>query len=473
MSNYLAYNNYTQLLLRIKKLNDIELASFLEEASLKVLTHLDKESFDALFYVKLILEEFVLDFDLMVEQSKGGLLDDEGAMYAIFESVTDVYDGVDFVSFCENYNKYTLKLSDAGLDVEEALRLKSQGKTLKERFKLTDKEALLEKCSVANGGPYANLSFKTAIKRMQDNLKKEVIGQDKAIETASDAFKLFATGFSSHLSLFFAGTTGVGKTELAKQITKEVLGHEKHLLKINCGEYASNHEYAKLIGSPPGYVGHGEKSILRQKSDISDKWVVCFDEIEKANENIYNLLLNLLDEGFILDSTGQKCSFKNSIFIFTSNIGVSDSVGKTLVGFEKKEETTFEGSIEDIKEAINKKFPAEFRNRIDSWVFFNSLTKEDAVEITKKYLKKDKIPVTKNLTDYIVKNSYSTTYGVRNIKRFIRSNILLKVADSILDVGVVNKNKYIFKVKVKDNKVIVTPKEKKEKKDKEKDNSLL
>ena len=127
------------------------------------------------------------------------------------------------------------------------------------------------------------------------------------------------------MSLFFIGPTGVGKTEMARILADEYLGGQKKLLKINCGEYSNSHEYAKLIGSPPGYIGHNEKGILTERAEESNEWVILFDEIEKAHPKFYNLLLNLLDEGNVTDSRGTVLDFSKSIILFTSNVGIIDN----------------------------------------------------------------------------------------------------------------------------------------------------
>lgn len=274
------------------------------------------------------------------------------------------------------------------------------------------------------------------IRSIRKKILKNLIGQDVAVEKAVDLFKLMNSGFESFGSLFFIGPTGVGKTELAKLVAKNYLGEGKKLLKLNCAEYASHHEYAKLIGSPPGYIGSNEKSILAEKAEQSSQWVILFDEIEKASSKLHNLLLGLLDDGTIMDNHGQILDFSNSIFIFTSNIGTQD-LHKIRVGFGD-EAITYSNSRQLITESFKKEFSPEFINRLDEVVYFRSLDKSDVEKIVKLNLKNLPIKITAKLVSYVVNNSYSEEYGARNVKRFIKQNVTLELANRIL-AGETNK----------------------------------
>ena len=280
---------------------------------------------------------------------------------------------------------------------------------------------------------------------IKQKISKNIIGQDQAINEMFETFKLLNSGFESFASLFFIGTTGVGKTELARQTAEHYLKNPKRLLKINCAEYAGNHEYAKLIGSPPGYIGSNEKGILTERAEESSQWVILFDEIEKASDKLHNLLLGLLDEGTIMDNRGAVLDFSNSIILFTSNVGVKDSVNKTAIGFGEDADTSFAVVRQEITSAFKKEFPPEFINRIDSVVYFNQLTPEDAAVIAKLNLRKLPINITKKLVTYVVDNAYSAEFGARNIKRFIKKNVTLKLADKILEGSTCAKFKAIFK----------------------------
>ena len=223
----------------------------------------------------------------------------------------------------------------------------------------------------------------------------------------------------------------------------KVLGTRKRLLKINCGEYSNSHEYSKLIGSPPGYIGHNEKGILSERAEKSSEWVIVFDEIEKAHDKLFDLLLNLMDEGTITDSHGTELDFTSSLLLFTSNIGLKEYVGKNSLGFGDTK-CTYENSINVIEEAFKDKFSPEFRNRLDSVIYFNALNKSDAEKIVRLQLKVLPIRVTKKLVDFVIDNAFCAEYGARNIKRFIKNNISIKIADEILKGDDSKKYKPIF-----------------------------
>ena len=284
----------------------------------------------------------------------------------------------------------------------------------------------------------------SAIEKVGNNIKKDLIGQDSAVDECIGAIKLMAAGLTNHLSLFFIGPTGVGKTELAKLLADKYLGTREKLIKINCSEYGNGHEYAKLIGSPPGYIGHTEKGILTDKAEESSEWVLLFDEIEKGHPKFLNLLLGLLDDGTIVDNQGMELDFSKSIILFTSNIGIKDNVGRVGLGFGKEVKTQ-EASQVDIEKSLKEEFSPEFINRMSSVVYFNSLSLEDAVKIASLNLKKLPIRVTKTLSEYVAKNGFSVEYGARNITRFIQKNVSIKIADRILENGCVGKYKITLK----------------------------
>ena len=264
---------------------------------------------------------------------------------------------------------------------------------------------------------------------LEKYLKKNLIGQEDAIKRVSNSVKLIASGLYKSASFFFIGPTGVGKTELAKLLGKKYSGN---FWKINCAEYASSHEYAKLIGSPPGYVGHSDKSVMAEKAEESSRWVILFDEIEKAHHKFYDFLLSLLDDGTCTDNLGRVLDFSESIFIFTSNQGVSDIRVGDKLGFGS-ETVSVSGAESEIKKSVKKRFPAEFMNRIDNYMFFNTLTREQVKKIASLGLHSVPIKKYKALLDFIVDKGYSEEYGARNIKRFIKNEIAVVVAQALLE----------------------------------------
>ena len=294
----------------------------------------------------------------------------------------------------------------------------------------------------AKPAPDTNLTL-AQINRLTTRVKKRLIGQPEAVDECMKSIKLLSSGLGEFVSLFFIGPTGVGKTELARLLASEYLGSPKKLLKINCGEYSTGHEYAKLIGSPPGYVGHNEKGILSEKAEESSEWVILFDEIEKAHPKLMNLLLGFLDDGKLMDSHGTELDFTDSIVCFTSNVGIKGNVGKKLLGFGA-EVQDYDASKSIIEREFKDAFSPEFINRLDGVVYFNQLTKKDAADITRINLKALPVQTTKKLVDYIVENSFSPEYGARNIKRFIRNHVTIKIAEKILEAGKTETYKAVF-----------------------------
>jgi ATP-dependent Clp protease ATP-binding subunit ClpC len=264
------------------------------------------------------------------------------------------------------------------------------------------------------------------------------------------SLKLMASGLADHSSFLFVGPTGVGKTQIAKLLGEKFNGN---FYKVNCAEYAGGHEYAKLIGSPPGYVGHSEKSLLAEKAEQSNSWVFLFDEIEKAHHKLYDFLLSLLDDGTCTDNMGQVLDFTQSIFIFTSNQGVSE-IKREPVGFgERKKEVEESVSTETIRKSVKRHFSPEFLNRIDEVVVFKSLTKKDIREIAEIQLEDLPIKATKSLVDFVAENGYSQEYGARNIARFIKNNVSDKIADAILNRLVPKKEEEYYTPRIVDNEV--------------------
>jgi len=287
------------------------------------------------------------------------------------------------------------------------------------------------------------------LQKLEDTLNKQVIGQQEAVKATVDAIKLMVTGLADFSTLFFVGPTGNGKTRLAKVLSD--VYYKDRFFKVNCGEYSSAHEYAKLIGSPPGYIGHTEKSVLTEKAELSNSWIFLFDEIEKAHPKFYDFLLNLMDEGKITDSNGKVLDFSKSIFIFTSNKGMAEGkIGSSRMGFSK-EKITYDESKDGIRESIKKSFSPEFLNRIDKIILFNQLNKEELVKVARLELNGVPVKKTKELLTYLIENGYSEEYGGRHLAKYIKNNIAILVANAVLD-EVVPKSGNYYTCKIKDNK---------------------
>ncbi len=268
---------------------------------------------------------------------------------------------------------------------------------------------------------------------LEENMKKRVMGQDDAIKLVSDAIIRARAGIKDPNrpigSFIFLGPTGVGKTEVARTLAYELFDDEKHMIRIDMSEYMEPHSVARLIGSPPGYVGYDDGGQLTEAVRRSPYSIVLFDEIEKAHRDVFNILLQILDDGRITDSQGRTVDFKNTIIIMTSNLG-SEHI------LENKENAN-----ELVLNELKHTFKPEFINRIDEIIIFKSLSKEVVYDILNKIIKdvenrlknkNIKINVTDNAKDYIINNSYDERYGARPIKRYVSRNIETLIANNII-----------------------------------------
>ena len=322
-----------------------------------------------------------------------------------------------------------------------------------------------------------NLDERNSLINLNDNLNSKVIGQEEAVNKIVKAIRRNRIGIKDPNkpigSFIFLGSTGVGKTYLAKQLAKEIFGSEENMIRVDMSEYQEKHTISRLIGSPPGYVGHDEGGQLTEQVKNKPYSVVLFDEIEKAHKDIFSTLLQLLDDGHITDSLGRKINFKNCLIIMTSNIGVKklQDFG-TGMGFQtsKSEVVKEEEKQEVLKKEMKKFFAPEFLNRIDDVVIFNSLDKEHIDVITK--LEIDKLlkrvseknyhfTYDQDLVDYISKVGFDETFGARPIKRAIQNNIEDLISEKILMIEIEENKKYFLKVE--NDEVIVTNKEEKPK----------
>ncbi len=305
-----------------------------------------------------------------------------------------------------------------------------------------------ELISVWTNIPITNITSKDSSKllSLEDELVKRVIGQNNAIETVTKAVKRSRANLKDPNkpigSFLFVGPTGVGKSELSKALAECVFGSKDALIRFDMSEYTDKTSVNKLIGSAPGYVGYEEEGLLTEKIRRKPYSVVLFDEIEKANSEIFDLLLQVLDEGRLTDSKGRLVSFKNALIILTSNLGAGESDKKQVLGFGSSD-----NEVLNIQNAVKKHFRPEFINRLDDIVVFNSLSKEDCYDIADIYinelikrLKDNEISliVENSAVDYIVESSYSKEYGARPIKRAVSNYIETMLSDAIID-GSINR----------------------------------
>ena len=275
---------------------------------------------------------------------------------------------------------------------------------------------------------------KEKVLNLEQNMKKRVKGQDEALKLVSDAILRSRAGIKDPNrpigSFIFLGPTGTGKTEVARTLAYELFDDERHMIRIDMSEYMESHSVARLIGAPPGYVGYDEGGQLTEALRRNPYSIILFDEIEKAHKDIFNVLLQILDDGRITDGQGRTVDFKNTIIIMTSNIGSEYIL-----------ENTPESKNLVLKE-LKSSFKPEFLNRIDEIVIFNSLSKEVVKEILDKIIKDTEkrlsnknlhLTITDKAKDYIINSSYDEKYGARPIKRFVSKNIETLIAENIIN----------------------------------------
>ena len=284
---------------------------------------------------------------------------------------------------------------------------------------------------------------------MDKELMGKVIGQDEAVIKVVKAIKRNRLGIKDKGkpigSFIFLGPTGVGKTYLSKLLAESIFGDAESLVRIDMSEYMEKHSISKLIGPPPGYVGYEEGGQLTEKVRRKPYSVILFDEIEKAHDDVFNLLLQLLDEGQLTDGLGRKVNFKNTLIILTSNIGVKElssfgkdmgfSTGAAIVNEEEKARSI-------IEKALKKKFKPEFLNRIDDTIIFNGLKKEDIHIIIINEIEKLKgrvqselkidIKINKSAIEFVADQGYDPLYGARPLNRSIQRHIEDAIADEVL-----------------------------------------
>lgn len=290
--------------------------------------------------------------------------------------------------------------------------------------------------------------------KLEKILHKRVIGQEEAVLAVAKAVKRGRVGLKDPNrpigSFLFLGPTGVGKTELSKALAEAVFGNEQSMIRVDMSEYMEKHSVSKMIGSPPGYVGYEEGGQLSEKVRRNPYAVILFDEIEKAHPDVFNVLLQVLDDGHITDAQGRKVDFKNTIIIMTSNAGAQFIVEPKKLGFasENDEKQDYNRMKAGVMEEVKRIFKPEFLNRIDETIVFHQLTKSDMKQIVTLLLKtlvvrcKKQMNIDLKVKDsvkaYIVENAYEPKYGARPLKRKIQSQIEDKLAEEILEGNVKN-----------------------------------
>ena len=319
-------------------------------------------------------------------------------------------------------------------DLEKQLSALTESSRDKERIvsETVDEEEIAKIVARMTGIPVSRIQKgdREKVLELRDTLSKRVIGQDEAIRLVANAIIRQRAGIKNPNrpigSFLFLGPTGVGKTEVAKALAEALFDNENNIIRIDMSEYMEKYSVSRLIGAPPGYVGYEEGGQLTEKVRRNPYSIVLFDEIEKANVEVFNLLLQVLDEGRLTDSQGRLIDFKNTVIIMTSNLG---------------SQLLLEGKKEEVKLLLEHTFKPEFLNRIDEIVYFSPLSYEVQRKVVKKMLKELDVRLTEqyfnvefapSLVDWILESAYSETYGARPLKRFIQDKIETFLSELII-----------------------------------------
>ena len=303
------------------------------------------------------------------------------------------------------------------------------------------------------------------LSKLENTLHKRVIGQEEAVSAVAKAVKRGRVGLKDLArpigSFLFLGPTGVGKTEVAKALAEAVFGNEDAMIRVDMSEYMEKHSVSKMIGSPPGYVGHEDGGQLSEKVRRNPFSVILFDEIEKAHPDVFNILLQVLDDGRITDSQGRTVDFKNTIIIMTSNAGASSIIEPKRLGFGdmSDEKQDHELMKNNVMEEVRRIFKPEFLNRIDETIVFRTLNKDDMKKITALLMKElvkraeDQLDIELTVRDsartYIVEKAYDKKYGARPLKRKIQDEIENRLAEDIINGRIKRGDKVIISTKNK------------------------
>ena len=298
---------------------------------------------------------------------------------------------------------------------------------------------------------------------MEDVLHKRLVGQDEAVETVADAIRRARSGLKDPKrpigTFLFLGPTGVGKTELAKSLAEFMFNDEDALIRIDMSEYMEKHNVSRLVGAPPGYVGYDEGGQLTEAVRRKPYSVVLFDEIEKAHPDVFNIMLQIFDDGRLTDSKGRTVDFKNTLIIMTSNIGSDIILENTINSLGSQSD--FEATKDKVLDVLRSRFKPEFLNRIDETIFFKALTLQQLsaiVDIQMDYLRKllkeqeIDVEITDDAKEFLATRGFNPVYGARPLKRVIRQLVENPLSKEILAQKFLRGEKLIIDV---DNDEIV------------------
>ena len=297
---------------------------------------------------------------------------------------------------------------------------------------------------------------------LEENLHKRVIGQNEAVEAVSKAIRRGRIGLNDPNrpigSFLFLGPTGVGKTELSKALAESIFDNESAMIRLDMSEYMEPHSISKIIGAPPGYVGFDNGGKLTEKVRRKPYSLILFDEIEKAHQDVMNLLLQILEDGRLTDSQGREVDFKNTIIIMTSNIGARYITDKKVLGFESDKNSNtkeYESTKEEIMKELKREFRPEFINRIDEIIVFHKLEENEIIQIAQIMLKqvenrlKEKnylVKIDSSVAEDISKTKIDKNYGARPLRRTIQELVEDKIAEEILNGKIERNKEFVFKL---------------------------
>ncbi len=366
------------------------------------------------------------------------------------------------------------------LEEEIQALMEKDARAKKKKKDTVTTEEVAEIVSIWTRIPVSRLKEEEAerLRNLEEILHKRVIGQKEAVTAAARAIRRGRAGLKDPDrpigSFLFLGPTGVGKTELSKTIADAVFGREKALIRVDMSEYMEKHSVSKMIGSPPGYVGYDEGGQLSERVRQNPYSVILFDEIEKAHPDIFNLLLQVLDEGNMTDSQGRKISFKNTIIIMTSNVGAKRIMEPKNLGFMAKSEDglNYEKMKEGVMEEVKNLFKPEFLNRIDEIIVFHALNKEEvkeivgllAEELTRRMQTQleIKLEISEEVKENIAEKGYDKSFGARPLRRAVQTRLEDPLADKLL-AGELPKGGTV-QVVLEDGEIVIKPKAKRKSK---------
>ena len=419
-------------------------------------------------------------FDRQMPDKAIDILDEAGAL-AVSEKVSKPNKILEFSREIEKLNEKQIRAAE-NEDFEGAALYKTRISQLRKKLSEEEQKAKSSKkinltsdyvaraISLKTNIPVQKISKNQAkiLQNLEKHLSKKVIGQSEAIEKISKAIRRNKSGISDENrpigSFIFLGPTGVGKTELSRQLANEVFGGSKSLIKIDMSEFGEKHKTSQLLGAPAGYVGYGEGGTLTEKIRRQPYSVVLFDEIEKAHPDTFNLLLQLLEDGELTDSEGRKVSFKNTVVILTSNLGASEMMNEKSLGFEAESSSKKNHSKNEkfARRALEKVLKPELLNRFDGIITFQSLSKTEIgkifdillADLNKRLLRKGlNLKVRKSAKDFIIEKGYDAKNGARPLRRAIEDLLEHKLAEEILAKNPPKGTQFV--ASVKNGKIII------------------